>query len=296
MYLITGATGNIGNRVAKELLSKGKKVRVVSRHQDKLKELVNLGAEALAGDVNDKDFVNKAFAGISAAFCMIPPNTMAKDFRSDQQRVAHNYADAVKTNGVKHVVLLSSVGAHLRNGAGVVDGLADMEGYFAELKQINVLNLRPGYFMENQYFLIPMIKYLGIIGSAIRQDLKFPIVATKDIADKVTIQLLSLDFKGNSVEYVLGPKDLDFNEITHILSNAINKPDLKYVQFSNEEDKKGMVQTGYISENVAELFNELSESFNKGQALKAHTRTPENSTPTSFEEFAKSIAFAYNQS
>jgi uncharacterized protein YbjT (DUF2867 family) len=296
MYLITGATGNIGNRAAKELLSKGKEVRVVSRHEDKMKELSDRGAEVLVGDVSDKTFVNRAFSGITAAYCMIPPNSMSKSMRKDQQIIARNYVDAVKTTGTKHVILLSSVGAHLKNGCGMVDGLADLESYFSELKEVNVLNLRPGFFMENLYMQLNIIKEYGMAGSPIKADLKLPVVATKDIAAVVERHLILLDFKGNTTEYVLGPKDLNFNEITNILGKAINKPDLKYKQFSKEEAKKGMIDSGYVSENVADLYTELYDSFNSGLALNAHTRTPQNSTSTKLEEFASNLAYAYEHS
>jgi uncharacterized protein YbjT (DUF2867 family) len=60
MYLITGATGNTGAVVAKGLLKQGKKVRVVARRQEKLKELASLGAETLIGDITSQDTANKA--------------------------------------------------------------------------------------------------------------------------------------------------------------------------------------------------------------------------------------------
>lgn len=294
MYLITGATGHIGNLVARDLLSKGKKVRVVSRHEDKLKDLVKLGAEAFAGDVLDHQFVNKAFNGIEAAFCLLPPNLLSKNVRSEQQKIARNYTDAVKSNGVKSVILLSSIGAHIGKGSGIVDGLADLESYFSELKDVNVLNLRPGYFMENLYVQLGTIKSSGIIGTGLKTDLRIPLVATKDIAAIVSKHLISLNFRGNIIEYVLGPKDLDFNEITRIIGKAIDRNDLKYVQYSMEEWKKGLIQSGYVSENVAELYTEMTESFNSGKALNAHKRTSENTTPTTLEDFAKNLSYEYH--
>ncbi len=294
MYVLTGATGNIGKLVATELLANGKKVRAISRNADKLKELIAKGAEPFIGDVYDAEFVNRAFAGASAVYCMIPPNPQAKDFRKDQQTVAHNYVNAVKTNNLKYVLLLSSVGAHLRNGAGVVDGLGDMEQYFSELKAVNVLNLRPSYFMENIFGQLGTIKQSGIAGTSIRGDLKFPLVATKDIASVAAKRLLKLDFTGNTTEYVLGPKDVSYNEITSVIGKIIGKPDLKYVQFSYEDAKKGMVQSGFVSENVAGLYNEMSKSFNEGKALNDHKRTQENTTPTTLEEFIQIFAKVYS--
>ena len=294
MYVITGATGNIGKVIALELLSKGKKVRVIGRTSDKLKELIAKGAEAFAGNVYDADFVNKAFKDATAVYCMIPPNPHAIDFRKDQQTVAHNYVNAVKSNNVKYALLLSSIGAHLREGAGVVDGLGDMEEYFLELKNVNVLNLRPSYFMENIFGQIGTIKQAGCVGSAIKSDLMFPLVATKDIAAVGAKRLLELDFKGNSIEYVLGPRDVSYNEIARVIGKAIGKPDLKYIQFSYEEAKNGMVQSGFVSENVAELYNDMADGFNSGKALNAHKRTSANSTQTTLEEFANVFVHIFN--
>jgi uncharacterized protein YbjT (DUF2867 family) len=296
MYVIIGATGNIGKVIAGELLAKGKKVRVIGRSADKLKELIAKGAETSIGDVNDTDFVNKAFTGATAVYCMIPPNPHATDFRKEQQMVARNYVNAVRSNKVKYALLLSSIGAHLRKGAGVVDGLGDMEEYFSELKDLNVLNLRPTYFMENIFGQVGTIKQAGIAGSAVKGDLMFPIVATKDIAAVGAKRLLELNFKGHTTEYVLGPRDVSYNEIARVIGKAIGKPDLKYIQFSYEDAKNGMVQSGFVSENVAELYNGLAEGLNNGKALNAHKRTPKNSTPTTLEEFAQIFAHVFNNS
>jgi uncharacterized protein YbjT (DUF2867 family) len=296
MYVITGATGNIGKVLATELLSKGKKVRAIARNADKLKELAEKGADIMVGDLSDAHFVKKAFAGATAAFCMIPGDTKSDDFKKHQHHVVDNLFEAVKENHIKHVVLLSSVGAHLREGAGVVDGLGYMEHKFSALAGTNVMNLRPSYFMENLLGQVGTIKQMGMAGTSIKGELKMPMVATKDIAQAAFRLLNTLEFKGNQVQYVLGSRDVSYNEVTSILGKAIGKPDLKYTQFSYADAKKGMVQSGFVSANVADLFNGLSESLNKGTALNAHKRTPENTSPTTIEEFAKVFAQAYQNS
>jgi uncharacterized protein YbjT (DUF2867 family) len=294
MYIITGATGNIGKILTLELLSKGKKVRAIARHEDQLKALAEKGAEIVVGDMYDSAFAKRAFEGGSAAFCLIPPKLHSSEFRKDQKLVADNMFEAIKSNNLKYIVLLSSIGAHLRQGAGVVDGLGYMEDKLLTLKNVNIVNLRPSYFMENLFGQIGTIKQMNIVGTSIKGDLKMPMVATKDIA-QVALKLLNdLKFTGNTVQYVLGPRDISYSEATSVLGNAIGKPDLKYVQFSYEDAKNGMVQSGFVSADVAELFNGLSEAINNGTALNAHTRTPENSSPTSIEEFAQVFAHVYN--
>jgi uncharacterized protein YbjT (DUF2867 family) len=296
MYVITGASGNIGNILAMELLSKGKKVRAVARHAEKLQSLAGKGAEIVTGDLTDRSFVLKAFEGATAAYCMIPPEMHSTDFYKYQQLVADNFLEAVKVNHVKYVVLLSSIGAHLRKGAGVVDGLGYMEEIFSALTDTHIVNLRPCYFMENLFGQIGMIKHMGIAGSPINGDLKMPMVATKDIAYAAFRILDDLKFYGHITRYVLGSRDVSYNEIIPILGKAIGIPDLKYVQFSYEDAKNGMLQSGMISENIAGLYNGLSEAINNGTALNAHTRIPENTTRTEIEEFAGVFAHVYSMS
>ena len=88
LYVITGATGNIGHRIAETLVAQKKRVRVVGRSADKLKALEAKGAEAFVGNVENADDMTKAFQGAKAVFLMIPPNYAADDFRAYQNRVS----------------------------------------------------------------------------------------------------------------------------------------------------------------------------------------------------------------
>lgn len=295
-YVITGATGKIGKVLAKELLSKGQKVKVVGRDAGKLQELVALGGEALVGDVTDRNFLIKAFAGADAVFCLVTPNLFAADVRKEQNLIVDNYFEAVKANKVPNVVLLSSVGAHLRKGAGIVDGLGYMEELFLKLKDTNVLNLRPTYFMENTLGMIGTIKHMGIAGNPVKPDVKLPMVATKDIAAVAAKRLLNLDFRSNSTEFVLGAKDYTYSEITAIAGKSIGKEDLKYVQFPYEDSIKGMVDAGFCGADAAKLMVDLARAVNDGTLTSGHTRTAANTTPTTYEEFSKTFAWVYQNS
>lgn len=295
MYAITGATGNTGSLIARDLLSNGKKVRAIARNADKLNVFTSRGAEIMAGDIFNSNFVKVAFKGMQAVYCIIPPNPLSADFRRDQLELAQNYADSIVENGVEYVVILSSVGAHLRKGAGIIDGLADMEQILSNLPGVNVISLRAGYFMENVMSQTDIIKNMGILGSPLRGDLAFPIVATKDIAEVATRHLMNLDFNGFSIEYVLGPRNYTYNEIASIIGKAIGKPDLKYVQFSYEDTENAMRKMGSFSDNVLRLFTGMVESFNNGSALSDYKRTEQNSTPTTFEEFAQNFASVYEE-
>jgi uncharacterized protein YbjT (DUF2867 family) len=295
-YVITGATGHIGNVIAKELLKKGNKVRVIGRSAEKLKELQTLGAEPSVGDIMDSAFVTRAFTGADAVFCVNTPNLLSDNVRKEQNTISDHFYNAVKTNHVKNVVLLSSIGADLRNGAGIVDGLGYMEDLFLHLTDVNVLNLRPTYFMENTFGLIPTIKQMNIAGTPIQPDLHFPMVATRDIGAVASKHLLELDFKGNVTEYVLGARDYSYNEVTKIVGKKIGKPDLTYVQFPYDQAVSGMAASGFCSEDVAKQMVALSKAINEGKVKTTLPRNAQNTTPTTYEEFAESFAMAYQHS
>jgi uncharacterized protein YbjT (DUF2867 family) len=295
-YVITGASGKTGKLVAKELLLKGAKVKAIGRKAENLKDLEVLGAELLIGNVNDREFVAKAFAGADAVYCLISPDLYSDNVLAEYKKQADNYLNAVKANNVKNVILLSSLGANLRNGAGIVDGLGYMEEIFLQLKDTNVLNLRPTYFMENTFGLIGTIKQMGIAGTPLNGDVRFPIVATKDIAVVAAKYMLELSFKGNVTEYVLGAKDITYSEITQIVGKAIGMPDLKYVQFPYESAIQGMVDSGFCSKDVATQFAGLAKGFNEGTIKSTQPRNHSNTTPTTYNDFAETFAMAYQHS
>ncbi len=97
-------------------------------------------------------------------------NFVTDNYRGYQNRVADAQIEAAKNAGVKYILTLSSVGAHLTEKAGVVQGLADMEQKWDAVEGINVLHLRPSYFMENTLGQIDTIKNMGIMGSPMKGD------------------------------------------------------------------------------------------------------------------------------
>jgi uncharacterized protein YbjT (DUF2867 family) len=291
-YTITGATGNIGKRITENLLDAGHKVRAVARNVEKLQALVDKGAEAFSGSLEDTEFLTRAYQGSDVVFAMTPPDYQSIDFRAFQNNIAKSHVSAIKSAGVENVVALSSIGAHLSEGTGVVQGLYDFEQQLSNFQDVNVIVLRPAYFMENIYTQMDIIKNMGITGSPLAPDVSQPVVATKDIAAVAARRLSDLAIKGHSIEYILGQRDLSYTDITRALGNALGKEDLKYVQFPYEDDHKAMVDMG-MTDNVAGLLVDLARSINDGIIFSHCERTAENTTETSIEEFAKEFAAAY---
>ena len=293
LVVVTGASGHIGGVIAETLLKNGRKVRAVARHTDKLQALAKKGAETVSADLSDVAALKKAFAGAETAFILIPPNMGAKDFRAYQNQIGKAAAESLKAAGVTYVVLLSSIGAHLSEGAGPVNGLHDVEQMFNKLGA-NVLHLRPSYFAENLLMNVGLIKANGITGSPLKRDVPIPIIATRDIGQVAAQRILALDWKGVEVQELLGPRDYTMDEATRFIGDAIGKKDLKYVQFPYEDAQKAMEGMG-ISPDVARLFNEMNKGFNEGKVRPTQKRSIRTNTPTTLEEFAKTVfAPAFN--
>jgi uncharacterized protein YbjT (DUF2867 family) len=288
MFVITGATGHVGGGISDLMLSTGQKIRVVGRSAERLRPLVQRGAEAFPGDMADPQFLTRAFTGAKAVFTMIPPDLKAENQRKYQNKITESTVTAIKTAGVAYVVNLSSIGANLTDHTGPVLGLRDQEERLNEIPGINVVHIRAAYFMENLYGSIETIKK-GILGMALKGDLKVPFIATRDIASEAAKLLMYLDFSGSSVRELLGERDISLNEIAKIIGKTIRNPKLKYVQFSYEETSKALIGMG-MSRDVARSFGELSRAANEGILYRGIKRTPESTTGTSFEEFAKQFA------
>ena len=290
--VVCGATGNIGSRIAEILLATGEPVRAIGRERVRLGPLASKGAEPWPGDLGDAAFLEKAFSGAKGAFILIPPRYDAPDFREYQNRIGDALVTALAKARVPRIVALSSIGAHLDEGTGPILGLHDLEVRLNGLKDSEAVCLRPAYFMENHLWSIPLIRNQGINGSTIRADAPLPMIATQDIADAAALMFVEGIFHGHTVRYLLGPRDLTMAEATRILGEAIGNPELKYVQFSEEDARKSLAGAG-MSGSVIESMLEMQRGFNSGIIRPTRQRTPESTAQTTLESFAKTT-FAHS--
>ncbi len=288
MIVLTGATGNIGSKTAANLLAQGKKVKVIARNVEKLEALKKLGAIVEVGDLHDAAFLSNAFKGAEAVFLIIPTNLQAKDIVEYQDEMGEAQITAIKSSGVKNIVFISSQGAQDIENTGVIAGVGRQERRLNKLPEdVNVISIRASYFMENLFNQIGLIKNMGIIGTPIKSDLKMGVIATQDISDFAASKLAALDFKGKSFVDLLGDRHYNHSEIAAIIGNIIGKPELPYVEFSYEDNKKALLEYG-ISESVADGFNNMYKGINAG-LLNVSERTPVSTTKTSLEDFVGTV-------
>jgi uncharacterized protein YbjT (DUF2867 family) len=292
LVTVMGATGNTGQAAAQRLLASGVQVRAIGRSKDKLAALAKAGAQTVIADAAKGSELAAAFRGADAIYAMVPPHFTAPDVLAYYETINTAIAAGITESGVKRVVYLSSIGGELPSGTGPIVGLHQGEERLKTIAGLDVLFLRPGYFYENHFGALGLVKSQGLNGGATKPDLSFVQISAHDVGDLAGRALAAKDFSGVSVRELFGPRNLSMAEATTILGSKIGKPDLKYVQFPDEGVVGGLKGAGF-SENVARSFVAMSQAFNESRITSHQTRGANNTGTTAFETFAEGWAQAY---
>jgi len=294
-FVVTGSLGNISKPLAEKLVAAGHSVTVVSSKSDKTAQIEALGAKAAIGSVEDVAFLTKTFTGADAVYTMVPPHFGAANWKKYIADIGENYAEAIHGAGVKNVVNLSSIGAHMPEGCGPVSGLYFVEKSLNALDGVNVKHLRPGFFYGNFLANAGMAKHMGIIGGNYGEGASLIIVHPVDIAEVAAEELLGLKFKGKSIRYIASDEKTT-HEIAAILGKAIGKPELTWVNFKDEDTLAGMLQAG-LPEEIAKNFAEMGVAMRSGEMASDYLKNkPTEFGKTKFEAFAPVFASVYAQS
>ena len=153
--LVTGATGQQGGAVARELLANGYRVRAMTRKPDSapMRELVKLGAEAIQGDLDDVASLKRAAQGAWGLFAV--QNTWEAGVEKEEVQ-GKRLAEVAKAAGVQHFVYASVGSAHRRTGIPHFENKSRVEETVRGLGFPSYTIIRPVFFMEN--WLSPWFK------------------------------------------------------------------------------------------------------------------------------------------
>lgn len=293
---VTGSLGNISRILIEKLVAGGHNVKVITSNAGRVAEIEQLQAVPLVGSVEDYDFVKDAFAGSEAVYLMIPPSYGATDVKQYIRTIGEQYANAIKQTGVKYVVNLSSVGAHLENGLGPTGANYYVEQQLNKLEGVNVLHLRPGMFLTNFYGAIPMMKYQDMLGNNFSGVVRLPLTHPADIANAAFNALNDLSIAGKQVQYVVSDEQDGFS-IVETLSRAIGNPDVKWVEFSDDQLLGALTQNGFSAQMAKVYMVEIGVALRDGSFMEHYNKNKVAATGiTTLQEFAKEFAIAYQYS
>ena len=292
-YVIMGGAGNVARPLVLQLLDAGQQVTVISRQMEHVEELVKSGASSAIGSLEDQDFLNKTLSGADAVFTLCPVNFQTEDIKSYYEKLGRNYAAAIKANNIPYVVNVSSVGAHLSEGAGPVSGLYRTEHVLNELEEVHILHLRPVYFYTNFFAAIDLVKSMGIMGNNFSlPPNKFPMTHPADVAMVAAEALQNLDFRQHSVRYIASD-ERGTDEIAAVLGKAIGNPELKWIKFSDDQVYQGMLDAG-IPPHLASAFTELGKAIDGQEMFSDYWKCRTGvSGRYKLEDFAKEWSAAF---
>jgi uncharacterized protein YbjT (DUF2867 family) len=189
------------------------------------------------------------------------------------------------------VVHLSSIGAHLDKGTGIILAHHEVERILNKLPDAAVTFMRPTVFYYNLYGFLAAIKNTGSIASNYGAEDKVVWVSPTDIAAAIADEIVT-PLAGRKVRYVASD-EFTCNEVASILGTAIDKPDLKWILITNEQMQNGLEGFG-MSKQIAAGLVEMNASMHRGEFFDDYYRNrPQFMGKVKMTDFAKEFASAF---
>ena len=283
------------------MVQKGHSVSVVSHNPARKHDIEAMGAAALIGSIEDIAFLTASFMGADAVYTMVPPSSQGftdpgRDKSIDTMmrwnNIMNNYTEAIQKSGVKRIVHLSSIGAHMHKDSGLLIGHYNAEQTLDRLHNVNITFMRPTAFYYNLLAFIPAIKKVGFIASNYGADDIVPWVSPADIAASIAEEI-TIPLQGRKVLYVAS-EELSCNEVAGILGNAIGKPGLSWNRISNEEMLKGFERVG-MPKDISIGLVEMQSSMHNGKVFEDYNNNKPVLGKIKLKEYAVEFAAAYNK-
>ncbi len=149
MILVVGATGNLGGSIARALLAKGKKVRILVRPGSSYRELVDLGAEPVTGDLKEPASLHAACAGVDAV--VTTANAIGRGggdtIESVDRHGNQHLIEAAEAEGVRRFVFTSVLGASAESPVPLIRAKGEAEQRLTKSAMTWTI-LQPNLYMD----------------------------------------------------------------------------------------------------------------------------------------------------
>ena len=288
---ISTPTGNIGSKVTEHLLRQAREqqleIVLLARKPEKVARFAELGARIEQGNLDDLDFVVRATKGVDAFFWLTPQNFRPdEDVRAGYARYGRVGAEAIRQNGIRHVVHLSGFQAPNDDGGSIISGLKDVERLLDEVAP-NITHVRAGFFFENYLGQLDAIRDTGSVYFPVQGDTPVAMTATRDIAATIAHELGKLDWTGHRAVSVLGPTDLTFDDAANALGQGLGRT-VTHVTVTPEQAREAMTGAG-MSPGLADGFLQIFAANDRRGLISVPARDARSTTETSLEDFARTV-------
>lgn len=282
--LVTGATGNVGGVVIKELKAKGEDVTAAVRDVES-ERAKSLGVPLESFDFSQPEAMEQTMRGYDRLFLILP---LCKEMRT----YGSHAVIAAKAAGVSLVVRSSCMGAdpNAHFQLGKVHGAID-----ADLEESGTpfVVLRPASFMQNYAQLLSgAIKSTGKV-LVPERDAETSFVDIRDLGASAAAVLTDPEPETNAFYVITGPKALGNTEVAEIIGKAAG---LEVVYESCEVEDAGMAmeQAGLPEWNIHMILS--VHRYARSNYTTFVTKAVEHLSGTparTFEQFAGEYADAW---
>lgn len=291
MYLVTGASGQLGRAVINHLLNTYKvpasKIIAATRDTSKIADLKAQGITTVTADFNDEASLVKAFAN-AKRMLLISTDSMEPGVRIQQHKNAVRAAEAA---GVDHVLYTSIANAE-KSAVLFAPDATGTESALANSKLNGWTVLRHNWYFENLFFSLPNALQSGTHYSAAAQG-KLAHISRDDLA-RADAAALASDKGGKNTYTLNGATEYTIDEIAKLVSAAAGKP-LNVVHVPVEGLVQGMLGAG-LPEGMARMFASFDVNIAQGGLSGKPTdyKALTGVEPQSFERWLKANAAAFS--
>jgi uncharacterized protein YbjT (DUF2867 family) len=225
MILVVGATGTLGGMITRQLLEKGKRVRILVREGSDYQVLVDAGAEPVVGDLRDRAALGRAVEGVQTV--ITTANSALRGGEDNVQTVEiegnRNLVDAAAGGGVEHFIFTSAMGASVDSPSPLLQGKATAEEHL-KASGMDYTILSPNIFMENWIgMIVGMPLQAGqpvtIIGEGNRRHTQ---VSVQDVA-AFAVAAVDSPAARNEQIFIGGPEAISWNEVVERTARVLNR-------------------------------------------------------------------------
>lgn len=282
MNIIVGGTGQVGSNLLKDLKKSGSPVRAVVRNPDKM---ADKSIEAKAADLFNVEQLIASFEGGSAAFVLTPEDPTSNDILGETEQIVENYRKAIQATGIKKVVALSCVGAHVEGNTGNILMSRILEQGFADL-DVDKVFIRPSYYFSNWLAYWQTMEQYGVLPTFFPEKLTIEMHSPIDLAGFIAKVMIHESFERKVVYELIGQWPYSSEDVAEAFSKLFNKT-VAVQRIPRKKWQENLLSVGF-TENTAANLMDMTQAVIDG---KTALERPDEAVklPTSLAQYLQDL-------